>query len=118
MQMWTQIVGKVRLARAPMSNHWWHIALYVTARGLTTSPMPDGNRAFQIDFDFIEHRLIIATSDGQREEMPLASRPLLDFYAEFFARLRVARDRHQDLAGAGGAAGGRPVHRGPRAFGV
>ena len=87
-QMWTQIVGKVKLARAPMSNHWWNIAFYVTPRGLTTSVIPDGNRAFQIDFDFLAHRLIISASDGKREEMTLAARPLLEFYNEFFARLR------------------------------
>ena len=89
--MWTQIVGKVKLARAPMSNHWWNIALYVTPRGLTTSNIPDGDRAFQIDFDFFAHRLAIAVSDGGREEMTLASRPLPDFYEEFFARLRALR---------------------------
>jgi hypothetical protein len=86
-QMWTQIVGKVRLARAPAQNHWWHVPLYLTARGLTTSPIPDGSRAFQIDFDFLDHRLIISTSDGRRDEMPLAAQPLRDFYADFFGRL-------------------------------
>lgn len=85
--MWTQIVGKVRLARAPAENHWWHVALYLTARGLTTSPIPNGDRFFQIDFDFLGHRLIIATSDGHGEEMPLAPRPLADFHAEFIERL-------------------------------
>ena len=78
--MWTQIVGKVKFARAPMQNHWWQAVLYVTARGLTTSVVPDGNRAFQIDFDFVDHRLLIATSDGGRTELPLVSRPLPDFY--------------------------------------
>ncbi len=87
LQMWSQVVGKVRLARAPRENHWWHVALYLTARGLTTSPMPDGSRAFQIDFDFIDHRLVIATSDGLREVIPLASTSVADFYAEVMARL-------------------------------
>jgi hypothetical protein len=87
LQMWSQIVGKVRLARAPSQNHWWHIPLYLTARGLTTSPIPDGNRAFQIDFDFIDYALIIATSNGRREVMRLAARPLAEFYVEFMARL-------------------------------
>ncbi len=87
-QMWAQIVGKVRLAKAPMLNHYWQATLYVTARGLTTSPIPDGvSRAFQIDFDFIEHRLVIATSDGGVEEIPLAPRPLPDFYADLMSRL-------------------------------
>lgn len=89
LQMWSQIVGKVRLARAPMENHWWQVALYLTARGLTTSAIPDGNRAFQIDFDFIDHRLVIDTSNGRRETLPLAPRPLADFYAEFMGRLRA-----------------------------
>jgi hypothetical protein len=87
LQMWSQIVGKVRLARAPRENHWWHIALYLTSRGLTTSPIPDGNRTFQIDFDFCDHRLLLMTSDSRRDAMPLASRPLPDFYAELMARL-------------------------------
>lgn len=86
-QLWSQIVGKIRLARAPMMNHYWQATLYVTARGLTTSPIPDGARAFQIDFDFITHRLIIITSDGATEEMKLQAQPLADFYAEFMARL-------------------------------
>ena len=64
LQLWTQIVGKIRLAHAPMVNHWWQVALYLTARGLTTSPIPHGARYFQIDFDFIDHRLLIQTSDG------------------------------------------------------
>ena len=85
--MWTQIVGKVKLARAPAANHWWHVALYLTPRGLTTSVIPDGARAFQIDFDFLDHRLIIVTSDGGHEEMRLAARPLPAFHEEFFGRL-------------------------------
>jgi hypothetical protein len=59
LHMWTQIVGKVRLAQAPMINHWWQTPLYITSRGLTTSAMPYGERAFQIDFDFIDHELRI-----------------------------------------------------------
>lgn len=85
--MWSQIVGKIRLARAPRQNHWWHIALYLTAHGLTTSPIPDGSRTFEIDFDFRDHRLVIATSDGRRDVMPLGPRPLRDFYREFMRRL-------------------------------
>ena len=70
---WTQIVGKIRLAHAPLVNHWWQVPLYVTARGLTTSAMPRGARTFQIDFDFIDHRLRIAVSDGRRASLPLAA---------------------------------------------
>jgi hypothetical protein len=88
LHMWTQIVGKIRLALAPPINHWWHIPLYVTCRGLTTSPIPYGSRTFQIDFDFIDHRLSIATSDGGREAFALEPRSVADFYAEIMGRLR------------------------------
>src|SRR5258706_5312089 len=62
LHMWLQIVGKTRLALAPRQNHWWHVPLYLTSRGLTTTPMPYRARAFQVDFDFIDHRLVIETS--------------------------------------------------------
>jgi hypothetical protein len=66
LHLWTQIVGKIRLAKAPMMNHWWQVPLYLTSRGLTTSPIPhESGRSFQIDFDFIDHRLLIAVSDGR-----------------------------------------------------
>ena len=80
LHMWTQIVGKIRMAQSPMINHWWQVPLYVTARGLTTSPMPCGARTFQIDFDFIGHQLLIETSDGQHRQLPLAPQPVADFY--------------------------------------
>lgn len=80
LHMWTQVIGKIRLARAPMINHWWQVPLYVTARGLTTSPIPDGRRTFQIDFDFLDHRLILQTSTGERAELALISRSVADFY--------------------------------------
>ncbi|HEU0085117.1 MAG TPA: DUF5996 family protein, partial [Bradyrhizobium sp.] len=83
----TQIVGKTRLARAPWLNHSWHVALYVTARGLTTSPIPDGARSFQIDFDFIDHVLRIATSDGEQRLVPLVPQPVAAFYAAVMAAL-------------------------------
>lgn len=87
LHLWTQVVGKVRLALAPMVNHWWQVPLYVTARGLTTSPMPAGARSLQIDFDFIEHRLLIACSDGAVETMTLEPRSVADFRADVMARL-------------------------------
>lgn len=87
LQLWTQIVGKVRLARTPWLNHSWHVTLYVTARGLTTSPIPDHARSFQIDFDFIDHVLIVATSDGGRREVPLRPQSVADFYAAVMAAL-------------------------------
>ena len=87
LQLWAQIVGKVRLARTPWLNHSWHVPLYVTARGLTTSPIPYGARSFSIDFDFIDHRLIIAATDGARSEITLEPRTVADFYAAVMATL-------------------------------
>jgi hypothetical protein len=88
LHLWTQIVGKVRLALAPPVNHWWQVPLYLTARGLTTSPMPCGERTFQIDFDFIDHRLAIDVSDGRRDGFALVPCPVAEFYAEVTGRLR------------------------------
>jgi hypothetical protein len=85
--MFSQVVGKIRLARAPRENHWWHVVFYLTARGFTTSPMPDGDRVFQIDFDFIDHQLVITTSDDRREAIALTSMSVADFFAELMARL-------------------------------
>jgi len=90
LHLWTQIVGKVRLAKAPMINHWWQVPLYVTCRGLTTSPIPhESGRSFQIDFDFIDHRLIIAVSDSRVETLPLAPCSVADFYKNIMDRLKV-----------------------------
>jgi hypothetical protein len=80
---WLQVVGKTRLGLAPSQNHWWHVALYVTARGLGTSAIPYADRNFQIDFDFIDHVLLIETSDGRRTEIALAPRSVADFFAEY-----------------------------------
>ena len=87
LHLWTQIVGKIRLARTPWLNHSWHVTLYVTARGLTTSPIPDGIRTFQIDFDFIDHALRISTSDGATRQMALAGQSVASFYAAIMAAL-------------------------------
>jgi hypothetical protein len=87
LHMWTQIVGKIRLAQTPWVNHSWHVTLYATARGLTTSPIPHGARTFQIDFDFIDHRLLIQTSDGAVNTMALQPRSVADFYQELFSNL-------------------------------
>jgi hypothetical protein len=89
LHLWTQIVGKIRLALAPPVNHWWQVPLYLTSRGLTTSPMPYGGRTFQIDFDFIDHILRIATSDGRRESLALVPRSVADFHKEVMGRLRA-----------------------------
>jgi hypothetical protein len=85
--MWTQIVGKIRLSQTPWINHSWHVPLYLTARGLTTSPIPHGGRSFQIDFDFIDHRLLIQTNDGLTRKTALEPRTVADFYAELFRTL-------------------------------
>ena len=82
LHMWTQVVGKVALAQAPMINHWWHATLHVTARGISTPPLPHGNMVFQIEFDFIDHRLNIEASDGSRRSIGLHRLSVADFYAE------------------------------------
>jgi Family of unknown function (DUF5996) len=87
---WTQIVGKTRLALAPMQNHWWQVALYVTARGLTTSPIPraNGSGTFEVEFDFIDQALMIRTSEGETGIVPLVARSVADFYADYMSVLR------------------------------
>jgi hypothetical protein len=87
LHLWTQVVGKIRLAQALMINHWWQVPLYVTCRGLTTSPIPYGARTFQIDFDFIDHGVAIRTSDGATETLPLQPRSVAEFYDEMMDRL-------------------------------
>lgn len=87
LHLWTQIVGKIRLASLPWTNHSWHVPLYVTARGLTTSRMPYGEQSFQIDFDFIDHRLLIMTADGAISTLDLRPRTVADFYRELFSKL-------------------------------
>ena len=89
LQLWTQVVGKIRLARAPMVNHWWQVVLYVSPRGLTTSPIPNGAETFQIDFDFLDHRLVITVSDGRVEQFDLRPMSVAAFYAEVMGRLRA-----------------------------
>lgn len=86
--MWTQIVGKVRLALTPWTNHSWHVTLYLTARGLSTSPIPSGARVFQIDFDFADHVLRMQTSDGREKIIRLAPKSVSQFYAEVMSSLR------------------------------
>ena len=88
LHMWTQIVGKTRLALAPMQNHWWQVALYVTPRGLTTSAIPYGERTFAVDFDFIDHTLWVRASDGATRGVALVARSVAEFYAEYMAVLR------------------------------
>lgn len=81
LQLYAQVVGKVRLTNDPPSNHWWNVPLYLTARGLTTSPMPHPTGpTFQIDFDFVDHRLDILTVTGDQRSLPLEPRPVAEFY--------------------------------------
>src|SRR5213595_4279292 len=80
LHMWTQIVGKIRLTLTPWINHSWHVTLYVTSRGLTTSPIPHAVRTFEIAFDFIDHQLRIDASDGERRTIELKPRSVADFY--------------------------------------
>jgi hypothetical protein len=88
LQLWTQIVGKIRLTKSPWLNHSWHVTLYVTARGLTTSPIPDGDRTFQIDFDLIDHALRVSTSDGAARQFALAGQSVASFYIAVMAVLK------------------------------
>jgi Family of unknown function (DUF5996) len=87
LHLWTQVVGKIRLAQSPPINHWWQVPLYVTCRGLTTSPIPYAAGAFEIDFDFLAHRLTIRTSDGHADGFALQPMTVADFYAEVMGRL-------------------------------
>ena len=87
LHMWSQIVGKVRLALSPKVNHWWNVPLYVSARGLTTSPIPYGKDVFEIQFDFINHKLLIDRCDGERRTLDLIPRTVADFYSEFMSLL-------------------------------
>ena len=96
--MCTQVIGKVRLALTPKENQWWNVPLYVTARGLTTSAMPWGDRTLSVDLDFIDHEVVVEDSEGQRRALPLIARSAADFYRELF----------EVLAGMGVAVSIRP----------
>jgi hypothetical protein len=87
LHMWTQIVGKVRLALSPKTNHWWEVPLYVNSVGLTTSPIPYAGGAFEIQFDFCQNKLMIQTSHAASRTLALAPRSVADFYREFMAAL-------------------------------
>ncbi len=89
LHMWTQIVGKVRMALSPFLNHWWHVTLYVTPRGLTTSAIPYRGRTFEVTFDLLDHTLFIRTSEGTTKAMPLIPRSVAAFYREFMACLHA-----------------------------
>jgi len=87
LHMWSQIVGKVRLALTPKINHWWGVSFYVNALGLTTSPIPYPDGAFEVQFDFVHHQLVVRTSNGALRTLALAARSVADFFQEFMAAL-------------------------------
>jgi Family of unknown function (DUF5996) len=87
LHMWTQIVGKIRLVQSPWLNHSWHVTLYVTPRGLSTGPVPHGQRTFGIDFDFIDHALVVSTCEGDVERLPLVPQDTADFYRDLMHTL-------------------------------
>jgi Family of unknown function (DUF5996) len=89
LHMWTQVVGKIRLALSPRENHWWEVPLYVTARGLTTSAIPYPAGVFEMEFDFIDHVLRVATCQGQTKTIPLAPKSVAQFYREVMEALRA-----------------------------
>jgi hypothetical protein len=86
--MWTQVVGKVRLAQTPLVNHWWNVPLYVSARGLTTTAMPYGDTFFEMEFDFVDHKLVTNCSDGATATIDLRPKSVAAFYAETMDTLR------------------------------
>jgi hypothetical protein len=87
LQLYSQIVGKVRLALTPKMNQWWNVPLYVTTSGLTTSPMPYRDRTLSVDFDFVQHRLLVRDNDGRQRTLALVSRTVRDFHQAFFGEL-------------------------------
>ncbi|HEY3294990.1 MAG TPA: DUF5996 family protein [bacterium] len=89
LQRWMQIVGKIKLAQCPLINHWWNVTLLVTPRGLTTGPVPHGVRTFHIDFDFLEHELVIETSEGRGRRIALSPRSVAFFYRDVMAALHA-----------------------------
>ena len=88
LHLWTQIVGKVRIALTPLINHWWNATFLVTARGLAAPAMSYAGRTFDVTFDFVHHQLVIETSDGGVENIPLKTKAVADFYNEFMQRLQ------------------------------
>jgi hypothetical protein len=91
LHMWTQIVGKTRLALAPPVNHWWQVAQYVTSKGLTTSSIPHGHRTFEVELDFVDHKLAVTASDGSSGTMPLRPQTVAEFYGEYLKLLSSLR---------------------------
>lgn len=91
LHMWMQVAGKIRMAKSPPVNHWWHVPLYVTSRGVGTSPIPHGNGTFEIEFDFVDHALRVSTTAGERRVFPLRAMTVAEFYARTMAALAELR---------------------------
>ena len=89
LHLYTQIAGKIRLVQSPWTNHSWHVPLYLTARGMSTSSIPYGARSFDMEFDFHDHRLVIRVDDGRSHEIGLEPRPVAEFYVRVFESLRA-----------------------------
>ena len=87
LHMWTQIVGKIRMAHMPLINHWWQVTLYVSPRGLTTGAVPYRDAVFDMEFDFVNHMLTIRNSDGGQEAVSLVAKPVAEFYGETLSAL-------------------------------
>ena len=109
LHMWTQIVGKTRLALTPLQNHWWNVPLYVTARGLGTSAMAYGDDVLDMEFDFVAHELHLRMGSGAVRMMKLKARTVADFYKEYMGCLAGAWGGGEDHADAGGGGGSDPV---------
>ena len=97
LHMWLQVAGKIRMARTPPANHWWHVPLYVTSRGLSTSPIPSGTGTFEIVFDFIDHQLAITTTEGGERSIALQPMTVATFYERFCAAL-AELGQHVDIS--------------------
>lgn len=91
LHMWMQIVGKVRMALTPLINHWWNVPLYISTSGLTTSPIPYGTRLFEVEFDFLQHKLHVQTNDGVSKDISLVPKTVAAFYREFMAALSAMK---------------------------
>ena len=114
LHMWSQVVGKIALAQAAPLNHSWAIALQPTPRGLTTAVLPHGRRSFTMSFDFIDHQLVIETTDGVRRAYALAPRSVAEFYRDVTGMLEEMDLPVQDLVDAGRDSGAGPVRAGHR----
>jgi hypothetical protein len=90
LHLWTQVVGKIRLALTPLVNHWWNVPLYLSARGLTTSPIPYRDQPFELCFDFVDHQLVLQMSNGSRKMLPLHPMSVADFYQEVMRMMQAS----------------------------